>query len=121
MFGPGLLTSQGKSYEICLTSAVICLLFSIYLGSPHKKQRKLLNPIFTTPYIRNLNPTFYAVAYQLRDAMKRQIGSLKASIDMVPPLARVGLELIGQAGMGHNFGSLQGGTDGYIKALKELM
>jgi len=81
----------------------------------------MLNPIFTTPYIRNLNTIFYSVAYQLRDAMKGQVGSRKKSMDIVQPLAQVGLELIGQAGVGHNFGSLQGRTDGYIKAIKDLV
>ena len=92
-----------------------------YIDEVHRRQRKMLNPIFTIPYIRDLNPVFYAVSYQLRDLLKAAIGPRKESINMVHPLAQVALELIGQAGFGHNFGSLQGRSDGYLNASKELL
>jgi len=81
----------------------------------------MLNPIFTAPYIRDLNPVFYEVAHQLRDVLKTKISSQKESVNMVQPLAQVALELIGQAGLGHNFGSLEGRSDRYVEASKELL
>jgi len=81
----------------------------------------MLNPIFAAPYVRDLNPVFYGVAYQLRDVLKNKINLRSESVNMVQPLAQVALELIGQAGLGHDFGSLQGRSDGYVKASKEFL
>jgi len=80
----------------------------------------MLNPIFTAPYIRDLNPVFYGVAYQLRDILRAKVGSRKESVNLLQPLTQVALELIGQAGLGHDFGSLQGRSDGYVKASKDF-
>jgi len=91
------------------------------IGDVHHRQRKMLNPIFTTPYIRHLTPVFYAVAHQLRDTMQMRTGTLTQLVDMTELLAQVALELIGQAGMGHHFGSLQGGSNEFVKASKDMM
>ena len=81
----------------------------------------MLNPIFTVPYIRHLTPVFYAVAYQLRDTMRIQIGLPSRVINIREPLTQVAVELIGQAGLGYNFGSLQGESHVYIKASKDIL
>jgi len=81
----------------------------------------MLNPIFAAPYLRKLTPILYAVAYQLRDVVKFQIHLQGESVNMLNPLAQAALELIGQAGLGHTFGALQGQSDTYVKAAEEIM
>ena len=81
----------------------------------------MLNPIFTAPYIRHLTPVLYTVAYQLRDAIRSQIGSSRQVVDMTKPLSQAALELMGQAGLGSNFGSLQGQPHIFAKASKDIL
>jgi len=81
----------------------------------------MLNPIFTAPYIRNLTSVFYEVSYQLRDTMKSQLNhSPNMLMDVLAPLAQVSLEIVGQAGLGHNFDSLKGRSEDYVQAAKEV-
>ena len=37
----------------------------IFSGDQHRKQRKLLNPVFNVKHMRYMIPTFYAVARQV--------------------------------------------------------
>ena len=45
MLGPGVLTT---------------------VGSQHKQQRKLLNPVFSSAHLRNMTHIFYKVAHRVR-------------------------------------------------------
>ena len=45
LLGPGLLSTRGMQ---------------------HKKQRKLLNPVFSSPHLRDMSQTFYKVAHKVR-------------------------------------------------------
>ena len=104
IFGPGLLST---------------------LGAPHRKQRKLLNPVFSANHMRYMTPIFYRVAdrvrvranqkyapltisMQLGEAVSAQVkaGSGKTEIDMFHWMARTALELIGQGGLGYSFDPL---------------
>jgi len=83
----------------------------------------MLLPIFTVPYLRELTPTFYAVTYQLREAMMLEMKQSReaTSVDMISWLSRIALELIGQGGLGHSFGALGGESDVFSKAAKDLV
>ena len=35
-------------------------------GEHHRKQRKLLNPVFSINHMRHMMPTFYNVTYKVR-------------------------------------------------------
>lgn len=37
-------------------------------GAPHKKQRKMLNPVFSVAHMRNLTPLFYSITDKVRFA-----------------------------------------------------
>jgi hypothetical protein len=81
----------------------------------------MLNPIFTSPYLREMTPVFHGVAYQLRDAIRTQLDGGKGTVDVVSWLGRAAMELIGRAGLGESFSALEGTEDGYVKTVKELM
>lgn len=43
------------------------------VGVHHRKQRKLLNPAFSTAQMRELTPLFYDVVHKLHKTLKRQV------------------------------------------------
>ncbi|KAL4246379.1 cytochrome P450 family protein [Abortiporus biennis] len=52
-------------------------------GSQHKKQRKMLNPVFSINHMRHLTPVFYQIVHRLETALKGQVrnGGLGHSFD----------------------------------------
>ncbi|PPQ74552.1 hypothetical protein CVT24_004346 [Panaeolus cyanescens] len=84
-FGPGLLSSHGEY---------------------HKRQRKLLNPVFSTTHMRQILPTVYAIMHRLEAAIVNQVQGGPKEIDMLSWMGRTALELIGQSGFGHSFDDL---------------
>lgn len=76
------------------------------LGDQHRKQRKLLNPVFSTAHLRHMIPIFYEVMYRLRNSIKSEVASGEKEVDMAPWLTRTALELVGQSGLGLQFDSL---------------
>ncbi|KAF8750505.1 cytochrome p450 [Rhizoctonia solani] len=60
----------------------------------HKRQRRIMNPSFNTPHIRNLVPIFWAKSNQTIDVL---LGTTCATLD-----------IIGIAGFGYEFHSLEG-------------
>lgn len=102
VFGPGLFSAQGQEY---------------------KKQRRILNRVFTPEYLRNLVPLFYSITYHLRDVLNAQIAQAAghgkgADLDVLNYMSLASLEFIGQGGLGHSFRALDGPGDGYSWALK---
>ncbi|KAI0631631.1 cytochrome P450 [Trametes polyzona] len=97
-FGPGILSTTGDT---------------------HRKQRKLLNPVFSPKNLRLVTPVFYEVAHRLTKAIKVQISSNGHEVDIAQYMARAALELIGQAALGHCFDPLTEKADNpYAEALK---
>ncbi|PPQ74553.1 hypothetical protein CVT24_004347 [Panaeolus cyanescens] len=90
-FGPGLLSSHGEY---------------------HKRQRKLLNPVFSTTHMRQMLPTVYAIMHRLEAAIVSQVQNGSKEIDMLSWMGRTALELIGQSGFGYSFDDL---TDKYTE------
>ncbi|KAF6748132.1 cytochrome P450 [Ephemerocybe angulata] len=103
MFGPGLLAT---------------------MGDHHRKQRKLLNPVFSVGHMKEMTPVFYNVVRKLENSIKQQITqgktevrrpdsmrtdfvALNKSIDILSWMTRTALELIGQSGFGYSFDSLK--------------
>ncbi|KDQ24636.1 hypothetical protein PLEOSDRAFT_1047061 [Pleurotus ostreatus PC15] len=103
IFGPGLLST---------------------LGSHHKKQRKMLNPVFSIAHMRQMVPTFHKISNQLRDSLTQRCsdGPQEAMIDMLRWISRAALELIAQSGLGHSFDSLKKDElpHAYIVVMKKL-
>ncbi|KAI0639055.1 cytochrome P450 [Trametes polyzona] len=93
LLGPGLLGTQGEQ---------------------HRRQRKMLNPVFSTKHLRDMTPLFYDIIHKTRDAMMTRVragaGGEKAGagveLDMLSWMGRTTLEVLGQAGLGYSFDPL---------------
>ncbi|TCD65651.1 cytochrome P450-dit2 [Steccherinum ochraceum] len=84
-FGPGLLSAYGEQ---------------------HRKQRKMLNPVFSIAHMRDMTPIFYEIAHKLRDAISAEIEDGARELNILDWMGRTALELIGQGGLGYSFDSL---------------
>ncbi|KAF7768259.1 hypothetical protein Agabi119p4_7502 [Agaricus bisporus var. burnettii] len=76
------------------------------LGEQHKRQRKMLNPVFSINHMREMIPLFYEVTNRLRSVLKKKLDKGSQEIDILHWSGRTALELIGQGGMGYSFDSL---------------
>ncbi|KZT70364.1 cytochrome P450 [Daedalea quercina L-15889] len=100
LFGPGLLST---------------------LGEQHRKQRKMLNPVFSTSHMKVMLPTFYDIVGRLRDALEMRVKNGARELDMANWMGRTALELIGQGGLGYSFDKLvDDKTDPFAESLKLL-
>ncbi|KAF7969442.1 hypothetical protein HWV62_27339 [Athelia sp. TMB] len=92
------------------------------LGEQHRKQRKMINPVFSPKHLQEMVPIFYNVTYKLRDAILAQVKAGPQEIDMVHWFGRTALELIGQSGIGYSFDNLdEGPPHPYSLAVKSLV
>ncbi|KAF8908659.1 cytochrome P450 [Gymnopilus junonius] len=76
------------------------------LGEQHRKQRKMLNPVFSMAHLRNMIPTFYDVTYKLKNTLVKKVMNGPQEIDMLHWMSRTALELVGQSGLGYSFDTL---------------
>ncbi|KAJ3890870.1 cytochrome P450 [Lentinula edodes] len=80
----------------------------INYGDYHRKQRKMLNPVFSAAHMREMVPIFFDVSHRLKDTLMKQLESssklqAEQEIDILSWLGRTEFELIGQAGLGYSF------------------
>ncbi|VDB84009.1 unnamed protein product [Peniophora sp. CBMAI 1063] len=97
LFGPGLVGSN---------------------GSPHRRQRKMLNPAFSHAQMRNVMPVLSRISCQLRETLEAEADG---EVDVAEWFGRSSLEFIGQAAFGHTFHALEGDGSAYVRALKEII
>ncbi|CAE6439362.1 unnamed protein product [Rhizoctonia solani] len=76
----------------------------------HKRQRRIMNPAFNTPHIRNLVPIIICKSNQLRDMWLERLRDKPEgeTIDVLYGLTCATLDIIGVAGFGYEFHSLEG-------------
>ncbi|KAI0737376.1 cytochrome P450 [Daedaleopsis nitida] len=88
-------------------------------GDAHRRQRKMLNPVFSTTHMRNLTPLFYSITDKLRTAMTARVEDGPQEMDVLAWMGRAALELIGQGGLGHSFDPLvEESSDKFSEAVK---
>ncbi|RXW17125.1 hypothetical protein EST38_g8730 [Candolleomyces aberdarensis] len=89
-------------------------------GERHRKQRKMLNPVFSIAHMREMVPIFYDVAEKLQDTFLQKVSKGPQEIDVIHWMARTALELIGQSGLGYTFDPLTENAPEhpYVKAAK---
>ena len=97
------------------------------LGDQHRRQRKMLNPVFSTKHMRGLAPVFNPIAvqvchtnwswwlflriyehflhWQLRDKLLAKVRNGEEVVDVVKWLSLAALEYLAQGGLGHSFDS----------------
>ncbi|TFK22383.1 cytochrome P450 [Coprinopsis marcescibilis] len=92
------------------------------LGDHHRRQRKMLNPVFSIAHMKGMVPLFYSVTSKLRDTLALKVSSRPTEIEMHAWLSRTALELIGQSGLGYSFDSLtdDGHQHPYSSSVKAL-
>ncbi|KAI9461967.1 cytochrome P450, partial [Lactarius psammicola] len=97
-FGPGLLATSG--------------------GHPHRRQRKLLNPVFNVNHMRYMIPIFHGVTRQLCDNLESVVAHGAHEINVIQWASKLAFELIGQAGLGYSFGTFEGRNDEFLGTIR---
>ena len=71
-FGPGLTATHGAPHCTGSPSLSIRLMDPIRVlpGEHHRKQRKLLNPVFSINHMRHMMPTFYTVTHRVNSSLQ---------------------------------------------------
>ncbi|KAF8072005.1 cytochrome P450 [Lyophyllum atratum] len=102
LFGAGLLTTHGER---------------------HRKQRKMLNPVFSVNHMRYMIPLFYNVANKMHTTIAHHLANGSREVDILQWMTRAALEMIGQSGLGYSFDPLDEGEaeHPYSKSVKDLM
>ncbi|KAE9385219.1 cytochrome P450 [Gymnopus androsaceus JB14] len=70
------------------------------VGDVHRRQRKMLNPVFSIAHMRSMMPMFNDIAQKLENTLNKRI-------DLLGWMARTALELIGQSGFGYSFDNME--------------
>ncbi|KXN88518.1 Cytochrome P450 3A5 [Leucoagaricus sp. SymC.cos] len=93
------------------------------LGEKHRKQRKMMNPVFSINHMRDMIPLFYEVTERLRTTLKAKLEKGEQEVDILHWMTRTALELIGQSGMGYSFDTLEDGQEEhpYSHAMKRFI
>ncbi|KAF8150033.1 cytochrome P450 [Crassisporium funariophilum] len=76
------------------------------LGHHHKRQRKLLNPVFSAAHMKGLAPMFYDVSHQLCKTLMKKAKNGPIELDALFWIHRAALELIARGGFGYTFDTL---------------
>ncbi|KZT66919.1 cytochrome P450 [Daedalea quercina L-15889] len=82
------------------------------VGERHRKQRRLLNPVFSIAHMRHMLPIFYTITSKLQLAIATRVKNGQQEIDILDWMGRTALELVGQAGLGWSFDPLVEDTVG---------
>ncbi|KAH9063911.1 cytochrome P450 [Lactarius vividus] len=79
------------------------------LGEQHRKQRKILNPVFSHANMRELLPFIQPIASKMRSVLLSQLPDDGGSreIDVLPWMSRGALEYISQGCLGYTFNALE--------------
>ncbi|TCD69775.1 cytochrome P450-dit2 [Steccherinum ochraceum] len=75
-------------------------------GDHHRKQRKMLNPVFSIAHMRHMTPIFYRIAHKLKDAVSKEVQDQPQQVNILEWMGRTALELVGQGGLGYSFDPL---------------
>ncbi|RXW23124.1 hypothetical protein EST38_g2751 [Candolleomyces aberdarensis] len=73
------------------------------LGNQHRKQRKMLNPVFSPAHMRTMTSQFFGVTYKLRDVFLRKTSNGPQEVEAMTWLARTAFEIVAQSGFGTSF------------------
>ncbi|KAM5533689.1 hypothetical protein V8D89_012656 [Ganoderma adspersum] len=90
-------------------------------GAQHRKQRKMLTPVFSIAYLRGITSVFYETTHKLRDGLNADIGAGSKEVDVLKWMGRAALELLGQGVLGYSFDPLvDDTTNDFAEAVKSF-
>lgn len=81
MFGENLLSTIGA--VLGLLTLCTTMLIGHPAGDVHRRQRKMLNPVFSIMHMRHMLPVFYGVVHRVRDQLERSIPIILALFTML--------------------------------------
>ncbi|KAG1876229.1 cytochrome P450 [Suillus subluteus] len=94
------------------------------LGEQHRKQRKMLNPVFSISNMRELLPIIQNISHQLKSILVSNLpthGTDPVELDVLPWLSRSSLDCICEGVLGYNSAALDTGKENeYTEALRML-
>ncbi|KAJ7864182.1 cytochrome P450 [Mycena leptocephala] len=90
-------------------------------GDEHKQQRKIMNPAFGAPQVRELTEIFVDKSIQLRDIWAAQAANAGgiARVEALSWLSKATLDIIGLAGFNYNIDALSATDDAEPNELSE--
>ncbi|KAL1947168.1 hypothetical protein VTO73DRAFT_14129 [Trametes versicolor] len=103
-----------KEQDVYEESEILLTNFGLYLGpgllatlgDQHRRQRKMLNPLFSAKHLREMTPIFTTIIQKLEHAISSRVDNGTQELDILNWMGRTALELIGQGGLGHSFDPL---------------
>ncbi|EJD06281.1 cytochrome P450 [Fomitiporia mediterranea MF3/22] len=92
------------------------------LGNHHKKQRRILNPVFSAKHMRDLLPAFWPVTQKLCKVFESKLEVGATEINVYEWAGRSSLELLARGGLGTTLDSLvDGEVSEHAKLIKEMV
>ncbi|EJU05909.1 cytochrome P450 [Dacryopinax primogenitus] len=89
-------------------------------GDAHKRQRRVMNPSFSSQQIKEVVPVFWDKAEELASIWHASVRSEEAVVDVNNWLSRATLDVIGLAGFGYAFQSLLDDSNELALAVAQL-
>ncbi|KAG8858416.1 hypothetical protein FRB96_005301 [Tulasnella sp. 330] len=95
-------------------------------GLEHRKQRKVLNPAFSLTAMRDISPILMQVSQKLGEVWKRELSRSNArsavqDSDINDWTSKAALDIIGLAGFGYKFNTLEDPSNELALAFSELV
>jgi cytochrome P450 len=92
------------------------------LGEQHRKQRKMLNPVFSISNMRELLPIIQIISHQLKSILMSNLTTHHpVELDVLPWLSRSSLDCICEGVLGYHSAALDTGNENeYTEALRML-
>ncbi|RHZ54763.1 hypothetical protein Glove_423g70 [Diversispora epigaea] len=76
-------------------------------GDVHKRQRKMMNPVFSHSNIKEMIPTFAEIGHLLKEIwMEKLVDNKERKINIMSYLSKTTLDIIGKVGFNYQFNSL---------------
>ncbi|KAG2345549.1 cytochrome P450 [Suillus weaverae] len=92
------------------------------LGEQHRRQRKMLNPVFSISNMRELLPIIQPVSHQLKSILVSNLSTHNSvELDVLPWLSRSSLDCVCEGVLGYHSAALDTGNENeYTEALRML-
>ncbi|KAJ2930398.1 hypothetical protein H1R20_g6705, partial [Candolleomyces eurysporus] len=81
------------------------------LGEHHKRQRKMLNPAFSTAHMKLMTSQFLEVTYKLRDVLSRKTATGPQEVELMEWLKRTAFEIVARSAFGTTWDPVTEGHD----------